>query len=133
MTCMNNENFIKKFGLFSIIVAIIYFILETWFTVKFGQSAIQLIADYIAVSLLIFGGIVVRKNAAGVGLLCGAWGYNFCINYRAFAWRMEAIWENNSTLLIDNTAKVLAATLVFSAIAFVVSLVLCYPTKNAKF
>lgn len=127
---MKNENFIRYFGWFSILVAILYFVLETWFHVQFGQSLIQLLADYMAISLLIFGGITVLRNQEGVGILCGAWGYSFCINYRAFAWRMDEVMAGSSTVLIDNTLKVLIFALVFSLTAFIISLILCYPTSK---
>jgi len=127
---MKRISFIKKFGLFSIFVGLLYFILETWYHFKFGQPLIQLIGDYISIGLLIFSGVLVRKRPEGVGLLCGAWGFTFCINYRAFAWRMTEIMEGNSTTLIDNTTKVLVFCLIYSFVAFIISLMLCYPKRT---
>ena len=116
---MKNKKFIKNFGLFSVLVGLLYFVVETWYHFKFGQSLIQLIGDYISIGLLIFAGIIVMKNQNGVGLLCGAWGFTFCINYRAFAWRMEEIMNHQSTTLIDNTTKVLVFCLLYSSLSLI--------------
>ena len=90
----------------------------------------QLLADYMGVALLIFSGITVLKNNLGKGLLCGAWGYSFCLNYRAFAWRMDEFTSGASTQLIDNTLLVLSVTLLFSFVAFIYTIVLAYSSKE---
>jgi len=89
-----------------------------------------IICDYIGVSLLIFGGITVLKNINGTGILSGAWGFIFCLNYRAFAWRMDVSANGNSTDSIDNVLMVLSVTLVFALISFIYSLIICYPYEK---
>lgn len=63
------------------------------------------------------------------GFLCGAWGYAFCLNNQAFAWRPEAFQDGASTVLMDNTLIVLVCTLLFSLPAFAYTLIIC-STKN---
>ena len=61
---MNNKTFIGRFALWSIGIACLHFSLETLFTLRFGQSFVGLLPDYIAVALLIWAGLQVRKNNA---------------------------------------------------------------------
>ena len=88
---MNNKKFIGRFAIWSISIACLHFVLETLFTLRFGQAFVGLVPDYIAVALLIWGGLQVRRNNAALGLLCGAWGFTFCLHYRAWAWRFEEV------------------------------------------
>lgn len=90
---------------------------------------VQLLADYIGVCLLVYSGIRTFMNPISRGLLCGAWGYAFCLNYRAFAWRLDAFQDGASTGLMDNTLIILACTLLFSLLAFAYTLIIC-STKN---
>ena len=46
---------------------------------------------YVSIFLLLIAKINLRSKK-GIGLLSGAWGYTSCIIFRAFIWRMEAIW-----------------------------------------
>lgn len=124
---------IKYFCVLSIVIGVIHFTLETWYHLNFDQSLIQLIADYIGISLLITGGFYVFKNINSKGLLCGAWGYSFCLNYRAFAWRIDEYFAGHSTNLIDNTLLVLSFTLIFSFLAFTYSMILCLPYKKTDY
>ena len=84
----------KLLSCLAITFGIIYFIYETWYHISYNQSNLALTADYISVLLLLIAGIVNLRSKKGIGLLCGAWGYTFCIIYRAFIWRMEAIWAD---------------------------------------
>lgn len=127
---MIKEKYLKYFSWFTIVVGILYFIMETWFHFKFEQSIIQLFCDYIGVSLLIFSGIIVLKNSNGKGLLCGAWGFSFCLNYRAFVWRMDEFINQTSINSTDNTLIVLSFTLIFSFAAFLFSLIISYPAEK---
>lgn len=69
------------------------------------------------------------KFKKGIGLLCGAWGYTFCIMYRAFIWRMEVLQandiENHETLVL----KVLSFALIISFPAFIISFIKSFPKK----
>ena len=111
-------------------VGVLHFIMETWFHFRFGQSLVQLLADYMGVTLLIFSGVTALRNKNANGLLCGAWGYSFCLNYRAFAWRMDEFTAGTSTQVVDNTLIILSITLLFSLAAFIYSIVLVYPSKK---
>ena len=94
---MNNEKFIGRFALWSIGIACLHFALETLYSVRFGQSFTGLLPDYIAVALIIWGALQVRKNSDALGLLCGAWGFTFCLHYRSWAWRFEEVMMGSAT------------------------------------
>ena len=116
----------------AIIFGLIYFIYETWYHISYDQSNLNLTADYIGVFLLLFAGITNLRCKKGIGLLCGAWGYTFCINYRAFIWRMDTLdaqdLENHEKLVL----KLLILALIVSFVAFVISLLKSFPKKNLK-
>jgi len=86
-----------------------------------------LIADYISVFLLLFAGIVNIKTKRGIGLLSGAWAYTFCIMYRAFAWRMDAL---NLEIHEQIELNKVILGLIISFLAFVISFFKSYPKKN---
>ena len=89
-TCFDRylyRRFINTFATFTIVIALIHFVLETLYTIKFGQTWAGLLPDYIAVTLMCVGGLVVLKNIKAAGVLCGAWGFAFCLHYRSWAWR----------------------------------------------
>ena len=114
----------------AIIFGIIYFIYETWYHISYSQSILGLTADYISVLLLLIAGIVNLKSKKGIGLLCGAWGYTSCIMYRAFIWRMEAMWVDELPNYETLQFKVLILALIVSFSAFIVSFVKSFPQKN---
>ena len=115
----------------AIVLGLIYFIYETWYHISYDQSNLNLTADYISVFLLLFAGITNLILKKGIGLLCGAWGYTFCIMYRAFIWRMDALeaqgLENHETLVL----KVLIPALIVSFLAFIISLLKSFPKKTS--
>ena len=82
-------SFIKKFAWFSILVSFLHFIGESYFMYLYGQSIIQTSIDVIAVILMFLGAKMALKNKNNLGVLCGAWGFSFCLNFRAWAWRFE--------------------------------------------
>ena len=86
--------------------------------------------DYIAVALCTISGLMVLKNIKAVGFLCGAWGFAFCLHYRSWAWRFDIFLSETSTPLIDNTMYFLLYTMPISIVAFVISLIICYPKNN---
>ena len=63
---MKEKRFINSFTIFTISIAFVHFILETLYTIKFGQTWAGLLPDYIAVSLMWAGGIIALKNIKGV-------------------------------------------------------------------
>ena len=111
----------------ALIFGVVYFFYETCYHISHDQSPLALTADYISVFLLLFAGIVNLGIKRGIGLLCGAWGYTFCIMYRAFIWRMDAQnLENHETTVLN----VLLLALAVSFPAFVICLIKSIPNKN---
>ena len=124
---MNMTKFLSRL---SIIFGIIYFIYETWYHISYNQSNLALTADYIGVFLLLIAGIVNLKSRQGIGLLCGAWGYTSCLMYRAFIWRIEAIWVDELPNYENLQVTVLILALLVSFSAFTVCFVKSFPKKN---
>ena len=75
--------FLYKFSIFTIFIALVHFTLETLFTIKFGQTIAGYLPDLIAVALLITAGYLTIKDSSAIGILCGAWGFAFCLHYRS--------------------------------------------------
>ena len=116
---------LHKFSVMSIVIAVVYFTLETLFTVKFGQSLTGYLPDLMAAALLLVGGTLTIKNPNAVGILCGAWGFSCCLHYRSWAWRFNDVMEGTSTELVETTMTVLMVTMPISFIAFGVTLIAC--------
>ena len=123
---ITNKKLTNTFAIFSIVIAVIHFLLETLYTIEFGQHWTGILPDYIAVCLMFLGGISVLKNIKMVGILCGAWGFTFCLHYRAWAWRYYETSLGTSSTLLEDTMNVLLCTMFISVISFVISLVLVY-------
>ncbi len=120
---------------FSIVSAVFHFVFETLYHLRFGQFLPMLIVDYIAVSLLLYGGVLslrVRPESAA-GLLCGAWGFTFCLAYRTFFWRLEDLLKGLGQRGEEPDALVwvLGALLAISVAAFLFSFRLAHPGKAA--
>ena len=69
---INNQVFIRRFVLFTFFIAAIHLLLESLYTIQFGQSFLGLLPDLIADALLVTGGVLVLKNSKAIGILCGA-------------------------------------------------------------
>ncbi|MEM8982145.1 MAG: hypothetical protein AAGC71_03910 [Pseudomonadota bacterium] len=115
----------RRFALFSFVMACLHFVFETGVHVKWGQFLPMLIVDYIAIALLIGGAMGVLRWNWGPGLLCGAWGFEFCLNYRTFFIRVHAIMEGTANDVTTTTAYILGALLVFSIPVFLYAVLLC--------
>ena len=122
---MNMNKFLSWLAIF---FGIIYFFYENWYHISYDQSNLALTADYISIFLLLIAGIVNLRSKKGIGLLCGAWGYTFCIMFRAFIWRMEAIWVEELPNYETLQVKVLILALIVSFPAFIVSFVKSFLT-----
>ena len=123
---------LHKFSVMSIVIAVVYFTLETLFTVKFGQSLMGYLPDLMAAALLLVGGTLTIKNPNAVGILCGAWGFSCCLHYRSWAWRFNDVMEGASTELVETTMTVLMVTMPISFIAFGVTLIACLPKHRLR-
>ena len=129
---MKEKKIINSFAIFTISIALVHFVLETLYTIKFGQTWAGLLPDYIAVSLMWAGGIIALKNIKGVGILCGAWGFAFCLHYRSWAWRFDDVINGTATTLVENTMYVLVYTMPISIVFFIISLIICFPKTKAQ-
>jgi len=69
---MNNQVFVGRFVILTFCTASIHFILESLYTIKFGQPFLSLLSDLIADALAVIGGVIVLKNPKTAGVLCGA-------------------------------------------------------------
>lgn len=119
------------FARFSIASAVVHFVLESLYHLKFGQFLPMLIVDYIADTLLLYGAWVSlrQRPGGGAGLLCGAWGFTFCLAYRSFFWRLEDFLAGGTARGAEPDALlcVLAGALLLAASAFLVSAYLAHP------
>ena len=124
---ISNQDFIRKFVIFTFCIAAVHFILEGLYTIQFGQSFLGLLPDLIADALLVAGGILVLRNTNAVGILCGSWGFTFCLHYRTWAWRFEAVLDGSATTVDEVTMYILASSMIISIVCFVLSLLMCLP------
>lgn len=121
------KSFVSRFARVSMLLALIHLIGESYFTYVIGQSLVQILADGIAITLLLFGGMTSIKNPKTNGILCGAWGFALCLNYRAFAWRLDEIMSGNHDIALTFTFYILCVALCISALFFILSLLLNLP------
>ena len=124
---IRQPQFVVTFSKLTIFFACVHFILETLHAIVFGQSFLGLLPDYIAVGLMISGGFAAMRNYDARGILCGAWGFAFCLHYRSWAWRYEAFRDSMAIPVNEGTMSVLGATLFISALSFLITLILCSP------
>lgn len=121
----NTPGFARAFAWFSVVAAALHFLWESWYHLKWGQFLPMLIVDYIAIGLLLLGAFGLMWWRWGPGLLCGAWGFEFCLNYRTFFVRVSAMMDGTADQATTNTAYALGGLLSLSGIAFVISALIC--------
>ena len=119
--------FLRRFCFFTITIALVHFVLESAYTVAFGQTWAGLLPDYVAVALLCWTAWLCLRDERAKGMLCGAWGFTLCLHYRTWAWRYDAVQDGTATPLIENTMYVLAYTMPLSIVSFIICLYLCLP------
>ena len=127
-----SKNFLTNFCRFTIMIAILHFTLETLYTFRFGQTVPGYLPDLVAVSLLVVGATLTLKDFNAIGILCGAWGFAFCLHYRSWAWRFDDVMDGSATELIENTMYILAFTMPISIISFVITFLWCSPQNKSK-
>ena len=118
----------RKIAITSIVLATIHFFVETIWHFRVGQFLPMLIVDYIAISLLIYAGWRSIQTGQGAGLLCGAWGFTFCLNYRSLFWRVGEFLQGNEE--IASEMYFLAGCMFISVSIFAATLYLVNPKKN---
>ena len=116
----------RWFAIVSIAAAVLHFVGESWWHFEFGQFLPMLVVDYIAITLILLGSTVYLRTGRSLGWLCGGWGFAFCLNYRAFFWRVEILMSGGGTAEMQATTYVLGASLVFSVAMFLISMYLCH-------
>ena len=121
------KSFVTRIARLSILLAIVHLLGETYFTFQVGQSIVQVLADLIAVLFVIYGGVISLKNPTKNGILCGAWGFASCLNYRAFAWRFDEIMSGNENYTITVTFYILCISLCISAVFLILSVLINLP------
>lgn len=84
-TWVPTESFIRFFARLTIVLAVVHFTLETFYTFRFGQLFVSYLPDYVAIALIIFGGRLALQNINATDTLCGAWGFTLCLHYRSLA------------------------------------------------
>ena len=101
-----------------------------WYHLKYDQSNLALTADYTSILLLLIAGIINLRSKEGIGLLGGAWGYTYCIMFKSFIWRIEAIQAEELPNYEYLQVKVLILELIVTFLAYVISFVKSLPQKN---
>lgn len=120
----------RRLAIFSIVAATVHFIGETWVHFAFGQFLPMLLVDYIAIGLLLFAGTRSLQTGSAAGLLCGAWGFTFCLAYRTLFWRVEVLLKGEGDATLETMTQVLAVMFVISMASFAVSLFLASPRRG---
>lgn len=123
----------RGLAIYTLISATLHFSLETYHFVQYGSFLPMLIVDYIAISLFVFASYVALSNRYGsaAGLLCGAWGFAFCLNYRAFFWRYQELVNGTaqSAEPMEVVASILGVTLIISGSVFLLTLWMAFPKR----
>ncbi|MGB0921333.1 MAG: hypothetical protein ACPG1C_08420 [Alphaproteobacteria bacterium] len=125
----------RYIAIYTLIITAPYFILETYHYVEYGSYLPMVLVDYIAMTLFVTSGYVALspKYGSAAGLLCGAWGFAFCLNWRAFFWRAAELQQRTREVAepIEQVASVLGVTLITSGIVFALTLYLAWPRKES--
>jgi hypothetical protein len=120
-----------RLAYFSLVAATVHLVFETAYHLRFGQFLPMLLVDYIAIALLVGGSwtSLRARPAPAPGLLCGAWGFTFCLAYRTFFWRVEDVLYAGGRRGSEPDALlwVLGFFLFVSALAFLLTVALVLP------
>ena len=125
-----STRFKRNFAFVSCALAALHFVLEATYTIFVGQSFLGYLPDYIADVLLLAGACVLLKHPHATGVICGAWGFTFCLHYRTWAWRFEEHMAGALNEVQTGIMYVLASTMIISLLCFAVSVMMNMP-KNA--
>lgn len=120
---MNYRKLETVLAWFSIVGALIHFVMETLYHFKFDQFLPLLIVDYITVALLVYAAVLsIRvQPSSAAGMLAGAWGFAACLAYVAFFVFYQRYLQSQGPLFM---VVVLGVALLTAFVAFVVSLLL---------
>ena len=129
-TADNRERKLRRIAFCTIALAVFHLAAETFYTLRYGQTALGYLPDVVAVGLLLVGSVEALKDWEARGVLCGAWGFTCCLHYRAWAWRVEASLSETINPADDFLATVLGTTLIISIGFFIAMLRLCFPKQK---
>ena len=129
-TTDTGERKLRRIAFCTIVLAIFHLGAETFYTLRYGQTALGYLPDVVAVGLLLVGSVEALKDWEARGVLCGAWGFTCCLHYRAWAWRVEASLSETINPVDDFLATVLGTTLIISIGFFIAMLRLCFPKQK---
>jgi hypothetical protein len=86
---------------FTLCCLLIYFPLETWASLPYGLWHPLYLVDFIAICLLLYGGLHSLRARPGLapGPLCAGWGWTAANGWRGTSWRWLDTIENNGANL----------------------------------
>ncbi len=125
-----NERFKRNFAFLSCALATLHFVLETAYTIFVGQSFLGYLPDCIADVLLLAGAYMLLKHPHATGMICGAWGFTFCLHYRTWAWRFEDHMVGALNDVQTGVMYVLASTMIVSLVCFAISIMINVPKSD---
>jgi len=123
--------FKRNFAAASILFAAVHFSGEIFYTLRYGQTFLGLFPDLVADTLLAVGSYLLLTDRQSTGVICGAWGFTFCLHYRAWAWRAEGLSMDTLGEAEQAVMVLLAATMVSSFFCFFITLVMNVAKPNA--
>ena len=129
-TADTGERKLRRIAFCTIALALSHLVAETFYTLRYGQTALGYLPDVVAVGLLLAGSVAALRDWEARGILCGAWGFACCLHYRAWAWRVEASLSETINPADDFLATMLGTTLIISVGFFIATLRLCFPKKR---
>ena len=116
-----SAKFKRYFAIVTLALAFAHFVMERAYTVIVGQHFLGYLPDCIADVLLVAGAWLLIKNEHSTGVLCGAWGFTFCLHYRTWARRFEDFMAVTLNEVQTGIMYVLASTMIFSLVCFSIS------------
>ena len=119
-----SAKFKRYFAIMTLALAFVHFVLETAYTVIVGQHFLGYLPDCIADVLLVTGAYLLIKNKHSTGVLCGAWGFTFCLHYRTWAWRFEDFMAGTLNEVQTGIMYLLASTMIISLTCFSITMMM---------
>ena len=98
---------------FTLGILLIYFPLETWFSLPGGLLHPMYLVDFIAICLLLYGALhsLRARPATAPGPLCAAWAWTAANGWRATSWRWLDTLEKGGENLVYGDVELWIVTL----------------------
>ena len=122
-----SPKFKNHFAVATLALALVHFFFETAYTIIVGQHFLGYLPNCIADALLVAGGYLLLKNKKSSGVLCGAWGFTFCLHYRTCVWRFEDFMAGTLNEVQTGIMYVLASTMSISVVCFSITVMMKMP------